>query len=85
MATPHHYEYQGQVYSPAFSEPSSPVSSTNSSAPGSPQLKRAHSELEFVSQRPRFANKYEEMLQPLSPVTVLPALRNSMPPRRTHR
>ena len=90
MATPHRYEYQGQVYSPAFSEPSSPASSTGSSAPGSPQLESrrkrmepAASEMEFVSQRPRFANKYEEMLQPLSPVTVLP-LRSSIP-HRTHR
>ena len=70
-----HYEYQGQVYSPAFSEPASPASST-SSAPSSPKLER------FVNKRPRFANKYEEALQPLSPVkTILP---NRPLPRPTH-
>ena len=70
-----HYEYQGQVYSPAFSEPSSPMS-TSSSNPPSPRLKQRDFDegdfCEFQSKAPRFANKYEEMLQPLSPVTTLP-------------
>ena len=67
------YEYQGQVYSPAFSEPSSPMSSTTSSQPPSPKPDLEYDfEEEFVSKRPKFANKYEEMLQPLDPVRTLP-------------
>ena len=67
-----HYEYQGQVYSPAFSEPSSPMSissSTSSSNPPSPRL--SDDRLQFRSKVPKYANKYEESLQPLSPVTIL--------------
>merc|ERR1711894_716912 len=68
------YEYQGQVYSPAFSEPSSPMSSTTSSQPPSPKPDLKYDfEEEFVSKRPKFANKYEEMLQPLDPVRILPS------------
>ena len=75
------YEYQGQVYSPAFSEPSSPMSSssTTSSEPPSPKPSNHdyHDYFEeeevFVSKRPKFANKYEEMLQPLDPVRILPS------------
>ena len=71
------YEYQGQVYSPAFSEPSSPMSSTTSSEPPSPkpepEIYDDFEEEEFVSKRPKFANKYEEMLQPLDPVRTLPS------------
>ena len=124
--TCYNYNYQGQVLSPAFSEPASPCSSTSSSCysdgemePDSPDFgpispkspstmtcispksptstmtcdnnkpplnvnkrKRSHSDGEVIDQRhqrqefrtkvPRFANKYEEMLQPLSPVTTLP-------------
>merc|ERR1719245_2011979 len=81
------YEYQGQVYSPAFSEPSSPASST-SSAPSSPKLsRRLPASDEFVSKRPKFAHKYEEMLQPLSPVTTLPSSQKLLRPmpRQTHK
>ena len=111
--TCYNYKYQGQVLSPAFSEPASPCSSTSSCysdgemepdspfgiAPMSPKSpststticdnnkqlanvnkrKRSHSDgevnqqqREFRTKVPRFANKYEEMLQPLSPVTTLP-------------
>ena len=36
-------------------------------------MKRSNSDLcEFRSKVPKYANKYEEMLQPLSPVTTLP-------------
>ena len=87
-----HYEFQGQVYSPAFSEPSSPMSTTSSSAstsnPPSPQLKRREFHdsdekdlCEFKSKVPKFANKYEEMLQPLTPVTILSSERPM--PKRT--
>jgi hypothetical protein len=87
-----HYEYQGQVYSPAFSEPSSPMSttdSTSSSNPSSPRLNRRDFDdgelCEFRNKVPRFANKYEEMLQPLSPVTILPTPHNVKPlPLKTH-
>ena len=66
-----HYEFQGQVYSPAFSEPNSPIStdSNASSNPGSPNFERKSQE--FKSKVPKYANKYEEMLQPMSPVTFL--------------
>lgn len=83
------YKYQGQVYSPAFSEPLSPSWSSSSEdseddfAPESPMstassqksLKRSNSDgqlCEFRSKIPKYANKYEEMLQPLSPATTLP-------------
>lgn len=82
------YKYQGQVYSPAFSEPLSPSWSSSSededpdSSPESPMstssqksLKRSNSDgqlCEFRSKIPKYANKYEEMLQPLSPATTLP-------------
>ena len=122
--TCYNYNYQGQVLSPAFSEPGSPCSSTSScysegemepdspfgidSTPISPKSpnttttmmtcdtnnkqlanvnkrKRSHSDGEvqvniqnqnqrgeFRTKVPRYANRYEEMLQPLSPVTTLP-------------
>ena len=85
-----HYEYQGQVYSPAFSEPSSPMStsSTSSSNPPSPRLKQRDFDegdlCEFQSKVPRFANKYEEMLQPLSPMTILPTNVKRPLPTKTH-
>ena len=78
------YTYQGQVYSPAFSDDhpsedsadeyeSPPLSPASPCSPSrSPPRKRKTSCQDFVSKRPRFANKYEEMLQPLSPVTTLP-------------
>ena len=98
------YTYQGQVYSPAFSEPSSPSSiyseDMDSLSPMSistdvecdePQnrqkypeslvknksssMKRSNSDgdlCEYRTKIPKYANKYEEMLQPLSPVTTLP-------------
>merc|ERR1711894_710521 len=85
------YEYQGQVYSPAFSEPSSPMSSTTSSQPPSPKPDLKYDfEEEFVSKRPKFANKYEEMLQPLDPVRTLPChqikhnSRSKVVPKKTH-
>ena len=82
-----HYEYQGQVYSPAFSEPSSPMS-TSSSNPPSPRLKQRDFDegdlCEFQSKVPRFANKYEEMLQPLSPMTILPTNVKRPLPTKTH-
>jgi hypothetical protein len=120
------YEYQGQVYSPAFSEPSSPSNSSISdeadieyimdsidSNPVSPMssigsscdsastteaggslsttrqlIKRSNSDSsldEYRSKMPRFANKYEALLQPLSPVTTLPVeARRPLPPR-THK
>ena len=80
----HTYTYQGQVYSPAFSDvdPSEAEESSSDESDCSPlpppssnppqHLKRRLSTEVFVSKRPRFANKYEEMLQPLSPVTTLP-------------
>ena len=80
------YEYQGQVYSPAFSEPSSPAMSTSSmdstSQPPSPKRKEIddYEEESYVSKRPKFANKYEEMLQPLCPVKTL----KYKVPKRTH-
>ena len=39
---------------------------------------------EFKSKVPKFANKYEEMLQPLSPVTTLPCEVVSPRPSRGH-
>ena len=80
----HPYTYQGQVYSPAFSdvdaseaEESSSDESEASPLPPPPStpsqsLKRKLSSDKFVSKRPKYANKYEEMLQPISPVTTLP-------------
>lgn len=77
------YEYQGQVYSPAFSEPASPMSTTSDvssdSPPTSPRPddadRRTYEDLEETrpraNKRPRFANKYEEQLQPLAPATSL--------------
>ena len=87
-----HYEYQGQVYSPAFSEPPSPMSTTSSTSsnPSSPRLKRRdfddceNDEFEYRTKVPRYANKYEEMLQPLSPVTILPSKINRPLPLKTH-
>lgn len=92
----HPYTYQGQVYSPAFSDqdqsdssdegeslaPSSPLQSSPVCSPR-PTRKRKYSignagqRPEFISQRPKYANKYEEMLQPLSPVTTLPYIGRS--------
>ncbi len=81
-----HYEYQGQVYSPAFSEPPSPSSSTSSN-PASPRLRKRDFEdntCEFRSKVPKYANKYEEMLQPLSPVTILSSGVKRPLPAKTH-
>ena len=85
------YEYQGQVYSPAFSEPSSPMSTSSqetSSQPSSPKRRdfEDFEEEEFVSKRPKFANKYEEMLQPICPVKTLPSfnLKKHRLPKKTH-
>lgn len=110
------YIYQGQVYSPAFSEPSSPSSMSSSSgdlddsppispmsmsssdmSPSSvsdcdqdsksPRLKRSNSDgsLGYINKQPRFATKYDELLQPLSPVTTLPVQSRKPLPIRTHR
>jgi hypothetical protein len=112
------YEYQGQVYSPAFSEPSSPAMSTTSEStpPTSPCAKRnlisdedsedlEDEDLDTVnnvkkakrfnqddssldqyrSRVPRFANKYEAMLQPLRPVTTLMSRVRRPLPSRTHK
>lgn len=98
------YCFQGQVYSPAFSEPPSPSSidsfsdddmdnplspmSTNSDMCDDVQIvqtprtskksfKRSNSDgdlCQYKSKVPKYANKYEELLQPLSPVTTLPCL-----------
>ena len=88
-----HYEYQGQVYSPAFSEPLSPLSTTSSTSsnPSSPRSKRRDFDdcenedpFEYSSKAPKYANKYEEMLQPLSPVTMLPLKFSKPLPLKTH-
>ena len=105
------YTFKGQVYSPAFSEPSSPSSiysdfeDTDSLSPMSTcsdfncdesqnnlqkstttSIKRSNSDgdlTKFRSKVPKYANKYEEMLQPLSPVTTLPC--TIVPPRLSNR
>ena len=82
----HPYTYQGQVYSPAFSDQDQSDSSDEAESlpPPSPPPRQismtrkrkfsiGHHGQEFISQKPKFANKYEEMLQPLSPVTTLEA------------
>ena len=96
------YTFKGQVYSPAFSEPSSPSSiysdfeedmdslspmstcsdfncdesqNNQQKSTSTTSMKRSNSDGEltrFRSKVPKYANKYEEMLQPLSPVTTLP-------------
>ena len=106
------YTFKGQVYSPAFSEPSSPSSiysdfeedmdslspmstcsdfncdesQNNQQKSTSTSMKRSNSDGEltkFRSKVPKYANKYEEMLQPLSPVTTLPC--TIIPPRLSNR
>merc|ERR1711936_514305 len=70
-------------------------SSTTSSEPPSPKPSNHdyhdyfEEEEEFVSKRPKFANKYEEMLQPLDPVRTLPCHQikhnsRSKVPKKTH-
>ncbi len=86
------YAYQGQVFSPAFSEPASPISDTSASPPASPRSddgddptcynvkdkkrpsrvnRDIEDDLEFVTKKPKYANKYEAMLRPLRPSTVI--------------
>lgn len=105
------YTFKGQVYSPAFSEPSSPSSiysdfedmdslspmstcsdfncdesQNNHQKSTSTSMKRSNSDgdlTKFRSKVPKYANKYEEMLQPLSPVTTLPC--TIIPPRLSNR
>lgn len=52
----------------------SPMSTSSDRAPSPPTLKRSfhHTDSEFSNKRPRFPTKYDEQLQPLSPVTTLP-------------
>ena len=101
------YTFKGQVYSPAFSEPSSPSSiysdfeedmdslspmstcsdfncdesqNNQQKSTSTTSMKRSNSDGEltkFRSKVPKYANKYEEMLQPLSPVTTLPYIGRS--------
>lgn len=95
------YKYQGQVYSPAFSEPSSPssissedeehqplspMSTSSDHDQDLPKLKKRKHENanEFRSKVPKYANKYEELLQPLSPVTTLPCDVIQPLPSRSH-
>ena len=82
------YEFQGQVLSPAFSPPPSPVSDSNDSVEGDddapavskprpskrrmPRQQQQSNSRSFVNKKPKFPTRYHEMLQPLSPVTMLP-------------
>ena len=61
------YEFQGQVYSPAFSEPPSPPQSPMSTSSDTEQ----EAPQQFVNRRPKFPTKYHEMLQPINPITTL--------------
>jgi hypothetical protein len=52
-----------------------------------PQLKRSNSDsdMKVANKLPRFATKYDEMLQPLSPVTTLPvATKSPLSIHKTH-
>ena len=82
------YEFQGQVLSPAFSPPPSPVSDSNDSVEGDedvtaltaqrpnkrrmPQQQQQPKRRTFVNKKPKFPTRYHESLQPLSPCTMLP-------------
>ena len=63
-------------------------SQETSSQPPSPKRRdfEDFEEEEFVSKRPKFANKYEEMLQPICPVKTLPSfnLKKHRLPKKTH-
>ena len=99
------YEYQGQVFSPAFSEPASPVMSEGSASPpmsprsddgedfivNTPDNRKRSSDASleadddqwlFVTKRPKYANKYEAMLQPLPSVISYKSKRKM--PSKTH-
>ena len=66
------------------------TSSSTSSNPSSPRSKRRDfddcedEEFEYRTKIPKYANKYEEMLQPLSPVTILPSKTSRPLPLKTH-
>ncbi|TRY62647.1 hypothetical protein TCAL_11963 [Tigriopus californicus] len=70
------YTFQGQVYSPAFSEPPSPMSTSSdgdesSNESGYPPKVYTPPVEAFVNKKPRFPTIYHEALQPLSPCTTL--------------
>ena len=78
------YEFQGQVLSPAFSDPPSPPPSpmsTSSDQDGSSSTdfsashnfdEETTSRRTFVNGKPKYPTKYHELLLPLSPATSLP-------------
>jgi hypothetical protein len=75
------------------SDPPSPASSWVSDASDEPEVVEVRKRScpgdqavvvgqTFVNKKPRFATKYDEMLQPLSPITMLPVEALSPPPQR---
>jgi hypothetical protein len=70
------YEFKGQIYSPAFSEPESPPASPESSHISVAPIRQErdasdHLLSSYSNKQPKFPTKYHEMLQPLNPITTL--------------